>query len=163
MRIVADGNDESPQMPPSTPSTPMPRVPSPRGRKKSDVANDIFAALDNDDMGSTFRIIDSGGASGIVHEDGDTPLIWAVMMEKFDVVKALVERDPLSLNARSKNGNTALMWATELGLEEIASYLMKKGASQRFKNHEGKNALKIAKSMGSTRFVSILSGVSVGD
>ena len=51
------------------------------------------------------------------------------------------------------------MWATEMKHPEIAKFLISKGASTDFKNHDGMNAISIAKSMGHTQFKTVLSGV----
>ena len=41
----------------------------------------------------------------------------------------------------------------------MAKFLVSKGASTDFKNHDGMNAISIAKSMGHTQLESVLSGV----
>ena len=154
---------------PPTPPPPMLR-PSISKKKKRDsmykackdasgsAAEELFHALDNDDEETALKIIRSGHAKGAVHSDGDTVLIWATIMDNLKIVKAVLKDDPRTLNEQSSNGNTALMWATEMQHPNIAKFLIEKGASTEFKNHEGMNAITIAKSMGHKELETVLSG-----
>ena len=124
-----------------------------------DAGERLFHALDEGDEETAMKIIRAGHAKGAVADDGDTVLIWATIMDNLPMVKAILKEDPKSLNEQSSNGNTALMWATEMKHPEIAKFLISKGASTDFKNHDGMNAISIAKSMGHTQLESVLSGV----
>ena len=48
-------------------------------------------------------------------QDGETPLLWAVLKEYAGVVKTLLGRDDLDPNKPDKDGQTPLWWATHNG------------------------------------------------
>lgn len=155
---------------PVPPQTPIPLKPKISKKMKRDSmykaakesegtdAEELFHAMDNNDHETALKLIRAGKAKGVIHEDGDTVLIWATILDNIEIVKAVTEYDPKSLDEQSSNGNTALMWATELEHADIAKFLMEKGASTDFKNHDGMNAIAIAKSMGHSELESVLSG-----
>ena len=173
LRIVEDAlptKNTTSAPPPTPPPRPIPLRPQESKKKKrasmykaalnseGTAAEELFHALDNDDQDTALKIIRSGGAKGALHEDGDTVLIWATILDNLEVVKAVLKDDSSTLNEQSSNGNTALMWATEMEHGEIARFLISKGASTEFKNHDGMNAIAIAKSMGHRELETVLSG-----
>ena len=170
VRITETETFKAPLTPPPPISMPTLRPQNSKKKKRDsmykacqnapgDAAERLFHALDNDDEETAMKIIRAGHAKGAVADDGDTVLIWATIMDNLKMVKAILKEDPKMLNEQSSNGNTALMWATEMHHPEIAKFLIEKGASTDFKNHEGMNAISIAKSMGNTQLESVLSGV----
>jgi serine/threonine-protein phosphatase 6 regulatory ankyrin repeat subunit B len=59
--------------------------------------------------------------------DGYTPLMFAVVDSRTEMVKALLDKD-VDVNAKSKAGNTALTIATSKKLSNIVELLRKANA-----------------------------------
>ena len=65
-----------------------------------------------------------------VDADGDTPLIGAVVMNKYDNVEALLATKQVNMNVRDKYGVTALSWAKKQGYTQIVDLLVGSGATE---------------------------------
>jgi ankyrin repeat protein len=79
--------------------------------------------------------------------DGYTPLFWAVLWKKADLVQALIEAGAV-VNARDKDGETALFHAFRLidwdGSDSVAERLLAAGADSTIRNVAGVSALETA-------------------
>ena len=64
----------------------------------------------------------------LVDVDGDTPLLYAVQMNKPENVKALLGTKQVNMNVKNKLGLTALGWAKKSGFTNIADLLTGSGA-----------------------------------
>ena len=62
----------------------------------------------------------------------------------YKMVKYLIESGA-DINAKDKNGWTALMFAARNGYDKIAQLLIKSGADIKAKDRDGKTALSLAK------------------
>ena len=67
----------------------------------------------------------------------------AAKYERWAVVPLLLEKRA-DINAKNKNGETALMIAAKYGEEAVIQLLLEKGADTKVKNKEGETALMIA-------------------
>jgi len=94
----------------------------------------LFFAIDNSFEFSDIKILLEHGAN--VNEVGDeyfkdTPLMQAVRRGKKALVELLLNTEGINVNARNtKNGKTALDYATITGKDEIISLLKKAGAKE---------------------------------
>lgn len=97
-------------------------------------------------------LIHRGAKLDVTDNDGNTPLIaaacecaLATMNSAYDTVKILLDMG-CNVNARSKNGTTALMNAASgFGGASIVELLLQSGASPRLKDRHGNTALSLAR------------------
>eukprot|EP00736_Rhodelphis_marinus_P000474 Rmarinus@m.17359 len=66
-----------------------------------------------------------------------TPLMQCVKEDYFEVVEAIMERKP-NVDARDKEGNTALHYGCVVSNPYVVWFLLNKGANKNIKNYEGK-------------------------
>jgi ankyrin repeat protein len=98
---------------------------------------------------------------GNVGQLGKTRLMVAAELGQAEVVDALLQHSPDNLellNATSTiSGYTALMYAAIGDHSQIASTLLRAGASAAIRNKDGVNVLDVAKWWGSTRVAALFS------
>ena len=63
---------------------------------------------------------------------------FEIYLKRLPLVKFLVEKCHIDVNSQSDDGNTALHYAKYSGFDDIAKYLISKGADQNIKNKNGK-------------------------
>ncbi len=61
-------------------------------------------------------------------QSGNTPLMMAIHLENYDLVKLLINEN-LDINTVDKKGISAFMWAVALGNESIVNLLIEKGVN----------------------------------
>jgi len=83
---------------------------------------------------------------------GKTPLIFAALDGKLNIVKALVAKGA-DINAKDLSGNSALMMAAKNGHETVTEYLLSKNAAVNYVNDDGYTALIYANEAGYTPIV----------
>ena len=83
------------------------------------------------------------------------PLIDAAEKGQTEKVKALLE-EGADVNAKAKNGITALMWASACGRTVTVHVLLDAGADVTAKDKYGRTALMIAADFGKSEIVVIL-------
>jgi len=88
-------------------------------------------------------------------ENGDSALLWAVQMEREDLVNLLLERGA-NVNTQTKCFWTALMFSCLVGTMSIARQLIDKGASINHTDSFGVSALLIATSRGHSNLTELL-------
>jgi ankyrin repeat protein len=62
------------------------------------------------------------------NEEGFTPLMTATVLGSAEIVKLLLATKHIDINAKDKDGLTAMMYAKKTGYFEIASLLKRTGA-----------------------------------
>lgn len=72
---------------------------------------------------------------------GNTPLHFAILMEKTEIVKRLVEEAGVDINARGLKMMTPVSLSANLCLEDYAVFLVEKGADFRLRDTYNKAAL----------------------
>ncbi|RQP22197.1 ankyrin repeat domain-containing protein [Piscinibacter terrae] len=87
------------------------------------------------------RLIERGAA---VDKTGWSPLHYAATGPDPAVVKLLLDRGA-SIDARSPNGSTPLMMASQYGSEASAALLLQRGADPRIRNDRGLTAVDFAR------------------
>jgi hypothetical protein len=99
--------------------------------------HDIFSKVRNNRHGEVETLLSSGAVSPDFRDrNGNTVLMVAAQNNRKRLVKACV-RHGVPLDARNLKGNTAMHFAKAYGYEEIAEYLVRKGADPTIVNHEG--------------------------
>lgn len=78
-----------------------------------------------------------------VDKEGKTPLYYACMANRKDIVEILLNHGA-NINIQTFSGETGLMIASFEGYEELVKYLVSKGAEIDLINYEGNTALKMA-------------------
>jgi len=89
------------------------------------------------------RLLDQGVNASARDEEGSTPLLWAVLSGKREVVELMVERGA-DVNGRNLEGETPLHWASTTGNTVIAEYLLSRGADVNVKDMFGVTPLRSA-------------------
>ncbi|PRP86560.1 hypothetical protein PROFUN_05198 [Planoprotostelium fungivorum] len=104
---------------------------------------DIFYAATVGDMPLLVDLVQEQGIDPSTRskEDGLTPLHWAALKNKLDIVKYLVGRG-VPLNVGSKDeGHTPLMWACIEGNITVVHYLIQNGGDPQLADNRGYNCL----------------------
>jgi len=111
-----------------------------------------FAMQNNmfDTVKKSFELLVRNDRNGIssreffVDEEGNSPLFWATSSGDFNLVKVLVEKYRFPLNDQNYVGNNCIMVAMLSGYEDIACYLLEKGANPNICNLNKESPLHIA-------------------
>ncbi|XP_008144268.3 2-5A-dependent ribonuclease [Eptesicus fuscus] len=95
--------------------------------------NALIHALVNPDDSNVVAIarllLHHGADVNVRGEKGKTPLILAVEKKHLILVQTFLEQKHIEIDDTDREGKTALLWAVELNLAEIAKLLCDKGAS----------------------------------
>ncbi len=115
-------------------------------KRKPDSYTEWFAAIQTDDVNRCRQLLQRGFDPNTVEpERFDTGLILAVRIKSWKVFAVLLEARGIQLDARSRNGDTALMVAAFNGEAAAAIRLIDKGAEI---NRPGWTALHYAAASG---------------
>jgi hypothetical protein len=99
--------------------------------------HDIFSKVRNNRHGEVETLLSSGAVSPDFRDrNGNTVLMVAAQNNRKRLVKACV-RHGVPLDARNLKGNTAMHFAKAYGYEDVAEYLVRKGADPTIVNREG--------------------------
>jgi len=80
-------------------------------------------------------------------ENGNSPLIFAVLNGKLDMVRTLVDQGSF-VNHQNHNGETSLYWASSLGHEQIVDLLIENGSNLNVCNLDGVSPTHVAAANG---------------
>jgi ankyrin repeat protein len=94
--------------------------------------------------------------------DGLTPLIYAVISGRGDMVEALLKAGA-DVDAKARDGSTALMKATLWGHSEIVEMLLRYGADTNVSDTDGWTPLKLAKELDHRQIVALLEATRAQD
>ena len=83
--------------------------------------------MGNCDLGACQKLVAGGGEVDCEDDDGNTPLLWAVLSGKGEVVKLFLEKGA-DVNHKNHEGETALHWAAMTRSLEVARLLLLRGA-----------------------------------
>lgn len=97
-----------------------------------------------------------------LEERDETPLIWAVGGGYVDIALTLVEASA-RLDARNRDGNTALLRAACEGRTELARVLIAVGADLDIQNNDGYSALILARRRGNHEIAALLVAAGADD
>ncbi|XP_070574733.1 ankyrin repeat and SAM domain-containing protein 6-like [Ptychodera flava] len=87
---------------------------------------------------------DDSKAADTIGEDGGTPLMFAAMRGRLDIVELLVQNGADFNRQDTASGWTALMQATYYGKREVAKYLINQGADVNTQAKDGCTAFDLA-------------------
>ena len=119
--------------------------------RKPNSYNDWFAAVEIDDARQCEQLMQRGfDPNTIEAERLDTALILSVRYRSWKVFALLLKKPDVQLNARSRNGDTALMIAAFTGETKAAIDLINKGAEI---NGPGWTALHYASAVGNVSVI----------
>jgi len=128
----------------------------------------LSAFLEKDQMKMIADLVENSTSTQLNKEDhnGNTPLMWAVVQGREDLVQLFVEQSSnVRVNAQNHNGETALYIAASSGFSSICSFLMQNGANSRISTVEGASPVHIAAANGHLAALEVLSkyGASFND
>jgi ankyrin repeat protein len=116
--------------------------------------DDYFGAVKLDNIKLVRSLLQRGFDPNTVEEDrGETGLIIAVREDANKVFDLLLNTKDVNLDARARNGDTALMMAAYKGRYDVAKALLDKGAEP---NQTGWAALHYAAAVGNNQIVQLL-------
>jgi len=104
---------------------------------------DIFYAATVGDMALLVGLVEEQGIDPAIRgkDDGLTPLHWAALKNKLDLVKYLVGRGvPVNVGSKEE-GHTPLMWACIEGNIAVVHYLIRNGGDPEMADVRGYNSL----------------------
>jgi ankyrin repeat protein len=109
-------------------------------------------------------LIAAGANIKAVDNDGQTSLMLALQKDFVETIKVLLKAGPRpSINAKSKAGRTALMYAIEARgyfVVEKVKLIMAAGADVNIADNQGRTALMIARETRDERIVKLLAEVT---
>lgn len=115
---------------------------------------DYFKAVKIDDVKAVRSLLQRGFDPNTVEEErGDTGLILALREDSAKVFELLLHTRDINIDARSRNGDSALMMAAYKGHVEAVRALLDKGAEP---NQTGWAALHYAAAVGNNPIVQLL-------
>jgi ankyrin repeat protein len=116
--------------------------------------DDYFGAVKLDNIKLVRSLLQRGFDPNTVDEErGETGLIIAVREDAGKVFDLLLNTKDVNLDARARNGDTALMMAAYKGRYDVAKALLDKGAEP---NQTGWAALHYAAAVGNNQIVQLL-------
>jgi len=116
--------------------------------------DDYFKAVKIDNVNQVRSLLQRGFDPNTVEEErGDTGLILSLREDSAKVFELLLNTRDVDLNARARNGDSALMIAAYKGKYEAVKALLDKGAEP---NQTGWAALHYAAAVGNNQIVQLL-------
>lgn len=126
------------------------------GKIKDNRAKEINEAVRKADVDKIKSILDrDSGTVNIRDSLGYTPLYWACLDGKMNVIEMLVSRGA-NVNSKGNDGNMPLHNAVRGGSGKAVEFLIKKGADVRARNKNGDTPLKIANNIGNKSVIDVL-------
>jgi uncharacterized protein len=122
------------------------------------------------EAGSQYKTIEDYQQARLTRADdqGRNPLMWLAYVNfqnptaiaradttRVPILDVLIQGKP-DLNAKDKDGWTALMWASWSGMPRVAEKLLQAGASPSLVDRQGNSALMLATSRGNLEVVKVL-------
>ena len=122
----------------------------------SELKKRMFLAAKSGDAAKMEQFLGASADVNSRDENNDTPLIIAARHGQSTIVKLLMTRKGVDLDASNHSRSTALFAACEQGHAEIVKLLLEIGANPNFKSLEGFAPLAVASRQGNTEIVRLL-------
>ena len=100
------------------------------------------------------HLLKLGANPCLADKKGNTALMGVIFKGHLDLALKLIAK--CDVNHRNHEGQTALMYASLFGRENIAAELMKQGAIKDLKDHEGRDAITLAEGQWNQAMVGLL-------
>jgi len=101
------------------------------------------------------HLINTKGPS-VLDRNGNTPLVWAVINNKLNLIRFLVEQCLLPLNVQNFEGETALSISVTSGQYDTVKYLIERGANLNLSNCRCESPLHHAVVIGNLEITRLL-------
>jgi ankyrin repeat protein len=102
-------------------------------------------------------LIEAGAKTDVLGGENKNNLVFmAASVNATKTLQLLIKKAPDQINAKNKNGDTALHEAARFGSEKTLEILLKAGAKKDLGNNQGKTALDIARSINNEVAMKIL-------
>jgi len=102
------------------------KKPGPEERTQTRLNKQLLDAAEKGDLEKVKGALNDGADVNATSTNGYTPLMWAVMRERTDVVKLLIDKGA-NVNAKNDNGTSVLKFAKD----NMVPMLRKAGADMR--------------------------------
>jgi len=103
-----------------------------------------------------YKLLQYGAKADFKDSNGRNALHYAAANGFQSVVKLLLDNTGISVNSQTIGGETALMKAIQFNKNEMAAFLLEKGADPLLANQLGQNSLDVAKSCQNQIALSLL-------
>lgn len=115
-------------------------------RSPLELGKDLILAAQNNDINGVLYFLNSNANRCVIDESGRTALIWAVINEREDIVKVLLNKvAPTDFHTQDYSGETALHIASRLGNQQVVNMLLtSKIIDVNSRNLFGQTALTVA-------------------
>ena len=122
-------------------------------------------AVEHDRVAQLSRLLQMSVDFNKHDAEGLTALHRAVVLDRLDAIKWLINCSTVHINSKDNNGNTPLVLAIKLNKTNLATILIKSGAEVKLKNNIRSSPLHIAASMGMVEICELLieNGVKVDE
>ncbi len=116
---------------------------------KNEIGDTALAmAIGNEQDQIAIALINAGAKINVLGGESKNNLVFmAASVNATKTLELLVKKAPSQINAKNKNGDTALHEAARFGSEKTLEILLKAGVKKDIINNEGKTPLDIAKSI----------------
>ena len=122
-----------------------------------------MACMGGDHSSVLALLLDAGGSINARSNGGWTPLMLCVEDDRPGSFATLIDRgDALDLNAKDREGCTALLWAAVHNRSGFVQLLLHAGAEPTIRNIYGESALNAARSSASATCTPLLEAAFIG-
>lgn len=117
----------------------------------------LAMAIGNEQDPIAVSLIEAGAKTDVLGGENKNNLVFmAASVNATKTLQLLIKKAPDQINAKNKNGDTALHEAARFGSEKTLEILLKAGAKKDLGNNQGKTALDIARSINNEVAMKIL-------
>ncbi len=126
---------------------------------------DVISDVENDRGATPLHVAANGEVARLLikyvyinekDRDGRTPLHYAALSGRLDVVKVLIEQEDIFIDATDNEGNTPLMLALKERHIQVAKLLIESGAIINIRNNNGDTPLHFAVLIGDAELVRMM-------
>jgi uncharacterized protein len=101
-------------------------------------------------------LLEAGADAATPDEDGKTVLMFAAARSNVGIIRALLANGCGDVDARNRDGCTALWWACENGRTNAVQLLLEAGADSRIAERHGVTPLQLARTLGEESCAAVL-------
>ena len=117
----------------------------------------ILIACNDNNLEAVKILLESGTDINKKHrENGKTPLIYSAANGYVDLVRFLITKPGILINAKDKEGRTALIHSVSFARKDVLALLIEAGANVNARTNSDESALSIALKGGRSEIVAIL-------
>lgn len=121
--------------------------------KDADGYSLLILAVYHHQLATASWLLHKGADPNLTDNHGRTALMGAAFKGDIEAVKVLIEDHRTNINLQNHAGQTAAMYASLFGQQEILEYLVQQGADLNIKDNRGNTVESLAESQGADKIV----------